>query len=745
MTPVGKILLMDAVPTENLPLQTQNPREKVVQVAPEFGRAWIQTIRNLRSDNVVQAGPSFTTQERHNRKLTTELEKYQNHLKMIESGEVSYQMDLFHKSCDKFLSPQLSELIKAQTKKLMNDTDKANFLPCMAFCFNLYHASPRAYRYLKDDLQLPSITTLKGMVFSISTKVTDVTMAPLKSKFSNMVDIEKYCSVMVDVMPLKSFLSYNRKEDKIAGFVEIDGEQVHKPARRAIVIVARGILVDWIQPVGFSLISDTDTSPDISRWIDKILMKLFDCGLEVKTFVCTSSKYLNEREIRSVTVNNPFFFLNGVRICYMLDTPYLLRQLRNTFLTHNMSYQDDDSHYIARFRDVKKFYELDKTRRLKLAPKLTDAHIDPTQSEKSETIYATQLLSRSVAAGLSSYIDLKMINSDLPYNTADFVLLINNLFDLLNASTPKMAFCGEKEQMRLLKKSLHCFESLKLINSRTGVEMTTTPSFVEEFHITIKALLYLYKEIDQHEWEKIITRRLNLEATKSLITKLKPRGKIIPVSQRFLQRFRKLYLSYILRPLKKGTASENLGEFLSRLNELSNDFGETDQISEALEHCEQDSSVQMLFRMAENHDERMTYHFCGFLLKKCAEHHKDCRILRTYVDEFESMYGLEEKTNSVRAEQISSEAFIAYVVRMENQCRETFESIMTDCHIGSQMFNACSSQMALFACSLPCPCFPVQFLQKLFIRLRIRMLIHSNNSVYRMQRYKGKKFSFPSL
>nr|CAI5854104.1 unnamed protein product [Callosobruchus analis] len=94
-----------------------------------------------------------------------------------------------------------------------------------------------------------------------------------------------------------------------------------------------------------------------------------------------------------------FKILGGKEI-YYVDPPHLIKTTRNNLLFNEFRWNDNR----ISWKFIGQFYEKDKHLRNRLCPKLTRAHIAPTNFEKIKVKYATQVLSATVAASLETYI-----------------------------------------------------------------------------------------------------------------------------------------------------------------------------------------------------------------------------------------------------------------------------------------------------------------------------------------------------
>jgi hypothetical protein len=75
----------------------------------------------------------------------------------------------------------------------------------------------------------------------------------------------------------------------------------------------------------------------------------------------------------------------------------------------------------------------DKNYLLRGAPKLTDAHIFPTNFDKMKVKLASQLFNATVAHNLNLYVRFGYLDAAAVW-TASFVERMDNLFDVLNSA-----------------------------------------------------------------------------------------------------------------------------------------------------------------------------------------------------------------------------------------------------------------------------------------------------------------------
>ena len=88
----------------------------------------------------------------------------------------------------------------------------------------------------------------------------------------------------------------------------------------------------------------------------------------------------------------------------MYDPPHLLKSIRNNLRNHGFQIGPEDEVQVeAKWDNVVDFYKLDSSKKVRLAPKLTKAHVakPPVPFGDLRVFYAAQVLSHSVYAGMS--------------------------------------------------------------------------------------------------------------------------------------------------------------------------------------------------------------------------------------------------------------------------------------------------------------------------------------------------------
>lgn len=654
-------------------------------------------------------------------------------LKTIKTGLEQNKRKSFQAACDRLLPPNLAELVKNQLNLNSSSRVTCYSLAQSIFSFNLSNISLRVYRMLDKNISLPGDMVLKRIYTSEMTTLSEELLGALKLKVNDMSEKEKYCTVLVDQARLKSNLSYNVQQDKIVGVHEIDGAQKPIPASSVLVVLVSGLLTNWMQPVGIAFLS-VESAADISKWMDKVLAKLLGIGLKIKAYNPTfTSKFFNEAKVRNITVERPYFYIDDVKINFIFNVPHLMRDMRYNFLTHSFHFQKNGIECFAKCEFVKQFYEKDKTQKLRMAPKLTNAHVKAGRKcgvWLNPVRNAIQLLSKTVATGLATYIDFGEIDKSAQ-DTVDFIVLINDLFDLLNSTDASKAppFSGKSEQMDVLHGAQIFFEFLQLTHLKTGIE-PPVEDFVVPFQVTIASVIQLLQELQDEGFESFYTRRLTLDATEKLFKEIRSKAdmNVVPTSQQFVVCFRRIFFSNILKPTVKGTIfSRDITRDLIMASRFTDNCPNENEREEPESDVDLKKITTSKFRSFLHAEKCKMKDVCLFLLKRCDENNQ-CERVTSYA----------QMIASGNLDDPELKDFFDNIWLMEEHFRNSFQEQGTVS--GTSIYDRMKRSQWM-----PCPCYPATFIQKLFIRLRINMTMNYNNFLYRRMKYNAKTMVIPKL
>jgi hypothetical protein len=159
---------------------------------------------------------------------------------------------------------------------------------------------------------------------------------------------------------------------------------------------------------------------------------------------------VNVKMVAEIGVNqeNPCFLIDNDPVGVFYDYPHLFKSWRNGIYSNDCLYKGKK----CKFQYVKDFYKKDQQRALRLAPKLTDKHVELPAFSKMKVKYATQILSKTVSDAIKTAVEYKELPPDA-LGTSELLIDANNLFDVFNSSsknTPKVSLSNFSKKIKII-------------------------------------------------------------------------------------------------------------------------------------------------------------------------------------------------------------------------------------------------------------------------------------------------------
>ena len=428
--------------------------------------------------------------------------------KLAESSRLQTISDIMT-AAEPFLSPLQRSLFQAQ---LMNSQRRRKGMRWSKtdklFCLQFYYKSPSAYKFVRKCLALPSVSTVRsfvrGAVGRIDPGFNNVLLTLVELRIKHLPERDRQCSLVFDEMSLKSQLAYDKNLDYIVGYTA-DG----KLATHVLVFMIRGLSMKWKQAISFHFTHNTVASATLAEFIIRSIQRLHDIGLSVRCIVCDQAA-TNVCALKQLGFDqdHPQIHCHGVThaVHVVFDVPHLLKNVRNNLQKYKIKVDES----VASWKDVESVYNLDKLCQIRLAPRLTDRHLEPSSLSKMRVRVAAQTLSHSVAAAVS----MRILTKQLPpsaHGTADFVENMDTLFDLLNSRQlvgDKPARCALTDKNDILNQLCVMKEWVskwQFVGARSQNIVKSHWGLL----VTISSVVALSRELLHEGFKFVFTSRLN--------------------------------------------------------------------------------------------------------------------------------------------------------------------------------------------------------------------------------------------
>lgn len=366
---------------------------------------------------------------------------------------------------------------------------------------------------------------------------------------------------------------------------------------------------------------------------------------------------------------------------------------------------------------------------------------------------ATQIISHSVASGMNVYIRL----GELPagaLGTIEVIEKFNNLFDILNSqdlknpNKYKTVFEGSPDQMKYLDDMIEFLKKLKILNKK-GQDFSQKCKFVNCWLITINSIKLLWNKLSNQNFKYLKTKRVNTDCLENFFGSLRQQGGncVNPTPIQFERAFRKLFCQNYLH-CNTMNCKDDLDQILMNIKAkdiISKDISEPEVIfGKAIRINDYD------YRTDKNLLTSNAFKYvCGYLVKKallihtcdiCVKFSKNCEelddsLLLTHFKAYDrdpSIYG---------GLRVPNKDFIVFIYKLEKIFTSRFNEFCNSREVSHKYLK----EMKKITFSHPCLMFPLLYVIKLFIRLKIFYTVKYTNREMRSNKdKKNRKISILS-
>lgn len=523
-----------------------------------------------------------------------------------------------------------------------------------------------------------------------------------------------------------------------------EGNRTNNVATAALVFMARGIKENWKQPLGYVLVNESCPSDLIKDKLFEIIDELTSMGLLVETILSDLGSNFQKllREL-NVTPTTPWILHNGKKIIYLFDPPHLIKAVRNNLLKHDFHFDGK----VASWDDIKTVYHRDKQQSLRCCPKLTQKHISPNGFTKMKVKYATQVMSHTVGSTLCMYIALGALPPSA-VGTAELIANMDNIFDCLNSSSLnstkiyKKALSEDSAHHKFIDDMLPFIQSIKVKE-----DVTNKLRCLKGLQLTLNGVLALWDTLHKdYGLDFLLTRRLNQDPLENFFGLIRQQGGNCdnPTPLQFTRAFRKLFVDNFLTPLLSGNCAEDFDAYLVKSHTTKSDTPAA-QDQPIPPHSTVEDTDYNTNEVGQNlvSINAVTY-VSGYLLKKCLTKHP-CDMCRrtcttTSIDDssqlfcmFKSFEGIDNGGGLT----VPQDMFVQHVTQMEDIFINEFNKSIHRKNIGSYL---CAQMPALPKTYLKCQNFPVTYMIKLFVKMRLHYALKFGNQELTAKNRKSRKY-----
>lgn len=620
-----------------------------------------------------------------------------------------------------------------------------------ALCLTLYHQSPKCYRLLKKMFRLPSVQTLRNCMQKVNIRpgFHHSILEGLKAKVENMSEKQKLCAIVYDEMAIKENLVYDVERDSVEGLEDSGtGGRTGYVANHAGVFLVRGLIEKWKQPVGYVLSSGPVNAKDLKQLCLQCIDRVQSVGLIPKVILCDQGS--NNRSMLTslgVSRTRPYFEHSGHKIFAMFDPPHLIKNVQNNFKKTGFTLDGK----AFKWEHVEQFYSFDSSLPIRMAPKVSEKHINLPPFTAMRVKLATQVLSHSVAAGISTMCALGKLEEEAQH-TAEFIEDMDCLFNVFNSQSLSDAH----ELQRAIKpNSRHidflskCSEWLSRLKP-TGKDKILP--CVLGWQMSIACLTQLWEELQtEYGVDFLITNRLNQDCLENFFSIMRGKGghRDNPDAMQFRSAYRAAAVDSMFIISKGSNCREDMDCFLLKLSTVS-------QVSPTAPAEGTSLPSNMLDLLAISNapnmslaEENIVVYLAGYLVRKVTKKFScpDCKdqlVSHSAPSTSAQWTFLSKKQYSHLAEgglYRPSEDLVAMVTEMEAIFRTSVPGIIHGDKIRGKLFSRMtgSSNLPQISCIRPECIQMTHYIIHLYITVRLHHVLREQNRKFQAPNQKRNR------
>ncbi len=311
-------------------------------------------------------------------------------------------------------------------------------------------------------------------------------------------------------------------------------EEVETEATNALVFMAAGLQKPWFVPIAYFL-TNALNGEVLKQLLLEAKRKLTEKGANVHALVFDGApKNLGMAEklgcdIKKLDGSFDHPSKPNAKIHVILDICHMLKLARNAF-SHMCIFCTPSGERIS-WEYIRALHRTQQQDILHLENKLKAKHVQ-WQNHKMKVSVAAQTLSHSVPAAITFLRNLKLEEFKDSKATSDFILLINDMFDILNS---KSKF-GKSHKKPITRENfldiesylMNGIETLKLLKDTAGIPLLKGPRkmFVVGFCISSLSILKISEQLLERQvspYEYVLTYRFSQDQIETYFSKIRSR------------------------------------------------------------------------------------------------------------------------------------------------------------------------------------------------------------------------------
>lgn len=554
---------------------------------------------------------------------------------------------------------------------------------------------------------LPSLDVIKDRVnkWRNTPGLLEIYFQSLAIKTQGLDNKSKLCILSVAEFPVTPSFYYNITTDQIIGTHRFRSKSIFTKADTVLVFMVRSLTSNWKQPLGYFFIqSGKVTAMELHTVLQTIVSKLKQLKLIVTAFIVPAIlKYEVLYKALGVHETNNYFKISSVdRIQYLYDTSTVLSRLWKVFMKNIIFF---DGHKAS----------------------LSDLFICQTnpifinflnELTNTENKNASEIFTERFKVLLQTYV---LNNSDkIPdgLNIVNMFKMLKRIYEIFSVDFIRPYIHYGEDGVIFLQKSFKALNSIRIV-TKSGFNITQDNIALQCLLKNIKGTVIYWETLKKKNILSLSMHKLTTYEIQKFNNSIQcgPKKDIPPTPRTFNLCFKKWFNKNYFQPLVPKIQDANL-KFLQN-DEKMLFLKPQEKIPKLLINTSD-------YKKFDLHDSDAMKLLSSYMYKKCIENHQTClnSICKIELNKQESR-GLFINDPEFGVMVLPPKGFELLVVELESFYANTLNLYARNNNVGLSIHNDLMKKIKITFC----PTFPLSYLIKLFLRIRIYYSLKSFNSI----------------
>ena len=289
----------------------------------------------------------------------------------------------------------------------------------IARAFEYFATSRSLYQRLRDDYELPSVTTLTRLTSKVSAMNDREFLGEI---FSNIEDRQKHCVLLIDEVYVKPSLLFHGGT--------VFGKAVNKPDHLANTVLSFMIVSLFGGPKFlYKMLPVYKLDSDfLFDQCNTILNGIKFVDGKCVAVICDNNR-VNQSFFKKFELQKPYLTTDNLFLLF--DYVHIMKSIRNNWITEKvqeLEYKDGDQVKVAKWSHIVQLHNIEKDNLVKLS-KLSEVTVSPKPIERQKVSICLQVFCDETIGALRTHSGMGTINAD---ETVTFLEKIVKFWKVVN-------------------------------------------------------------------------------------------------------------------------------------------------------------------------------------------------------------------------------------------------------------------------------------------------------------------------